>query len=735
VARILLALILAWRVLELAWPRRKPQPPSLERDPPTLPAAGSASTGDGTTGGPTSNHATGSAATNPGTGMAVAFLLAALLCVATPEVAHASEIPDEKLLESLRDRLLEPPSCLPTCADLSRLRIEATEEQLRMRLELHAAREVAIPLPGQAGQWLPEEILLNGKPVSDILRQAHGANPARLLWIVIPEGIHQLTLRGDLPTQALLRLDLPMPPRYVETESAAWEIERIQPTGNEDGMLQLRRRVQQPPAETDSEREIASEPTLERPRLPTTLEVTRILSLGPVWEMETQVRRVAPAEGPIAVELPLIEGESPTSEQVRMVDGRIKVNLENDEPMIQWRSTLEIREMLHLVASKASFGHEIWQLRASPLWHVALEGIAPIRISDDAGQYQPEWRPWPGDEAHLRITRLAGVDGPTITLERSEMAVTPGERSTDVTLTLTLHAGQGGEQHIRLPEGARLRASRISGREVPLRQEENQVTVPITPGRQAIRLDWRQPDGIAFRTATPRVDLEISGVNTTLRLDMPADRWILLTRGPTMGPAVLYWGTLGIALLLAIALGRIPWLPLKSRHWFLLGLGLSTVGAVPAMILSAWFLLFGWRAQHPQLQTRLLFNLRQLFLMAWTLAAGIALGEIFRHGLLGYPEMQIQGNLSHAGLLRWFADRSEPQLPEAVVYSLPIMAYRVLMLLWSLWLAAALLGWIRWAWGCYSTSGLWRAASPKTPASPSTPHKPEKEGEIPHDNK
>jgi hypothetical protein len=34
------------------------------------------------------------------------------------------------------------------------------------------------------------------------------------------------------------------------------------------------------------------------------------------------------------------------------------------------------------------------------------------------------------------------------------------------------------------------------------------------------------------------------------------------------------------------------------------------------------------------------------------------------------------------------------------------------MLAWSLWLAVALLNWLKWGWACFSSNGLWN----KTPA-------------------
>jgi len=51
--------------------------------------------------------------------------------------------------------------------------------------------------------------------------------------------------------------------------------------------------------------------------------------------------------------------------------------------------------------------------------------------------------------------------------------------------------------------------------------------------------------------------------------------------------------------------------------------------------------------------------------------------------------------------------------------SLPLMAYRLAMLLWALWLASALLTWLSWGWGCFSEGGLWRSTR-KDPAPTSS---------------
>jgi hypothetical protein len=91
-----------------------------------------------------------------------------------------------------------------------------------------------------------------------------------------------------------------------------------------------------------------------------------------------------------------------------------------------------------------------------------------------------------------------------------------------------------------------------------------------------------------------------------------------------------------------------------------------------------------------------------------------------RTGLLGLPEMQIAGNGSSGSLLRWYQDRADALLPQAWVLSVPLLVYRIAMLAWALWLAQALLRWLRWGWECFSHGELWRPLRPprSAPAGP-----------------
>jgi hypothetical protein len=193
-----------------------------------------------------------------------------------------------------------------------------------------------------------------------------------------------------------------------------------------------------------------------------------------------------------------------------------------------------------------------------------------------------------------------------------------------------------------------------------------------------------------------------------------------------MGPAVLFWGVLIVVLLLAVGLSRVTLTPLRFTQWLLLGVGLTQVSIFLAAVIVGWLLALGVRERlNPNSRHPAVFNLIQIGLAGLTLLALLFLFIAVRQGLLGLPEMQIGGNYSSAYNLNWFQDRSASVLPQAWTIAVPLLFYRLLMLAWALWLAFALLRWLRWGWQCFSSDGLWKhwerkRKQPKT-TSPAKP--------------
>ncbi|HEX7672207.1 MAG TPA: hypothetical protein VF395_21575, partial [Polyangiaceae bacterium] len=193
--------------------------------------------------------------------------------------------------------------------------------------------------------------------------------------------------------------------------------------------------------------------------------------------------------------------------------------------------------------------------------------------------------------------------------------------------------------------------------------------------------------------------------------------WVLFVRGPRLGPAVLFWSLLLVLVLVAYGLGSVRMVPLAHYEWMLLAIGLSQIPLPAAALVVGWLMALGWRGKHPGADGRaVLFDLRQLVLVAWTFVALGTLVYAVQQGLMGTPDMQIQGNGSSSDLLRWFEDRTGPVPDRPFVLSVPMLAYRGAMLAWALWLAVSLLRWLRWGWESFSAGGLWqkRAKAPAT---------------------
>jgi hypothetical protein len=186
----------------------------------------------------------------------------------------------------------------------------------------------------------------------------------------------------------------------------------------------------------------------------------------------------------------------------------------------------------------------------------------------------------------------------------------------------------------------------------------------------------------------------------------------------------------------AVLLGRSGIAPLGTVAWFLLGLGLAQTSLFSAAAVAGWFGVLALRRRCAPTATapdtapagvpawsRRGANAFQLLLVLWTLVAALCLLDAVRVGLLGQPDMMIAGNGSHAGLLQWYQDRFADRIEPAWVISIPVLAYRLLMLLWALWLAASMMRWVPWGWAAFSAGGCWRrseapAAAPLGDAPP-----------------
>lgn len=628
---------------------------------------------------------------------AMAVLVLALLAGRASAETGCTDYPPQELLSELQKRALEPPPCLPQCADFARMEIKIAGNGVTALLDLSAATDTAVPLPGGAKSWLPEKVLLDDRHAEGLSRSQDGQ-----LWIMAPKGVHRVTLVGRAAQGGSFQIPLPLRPHHVRIESPDWEVQGIQPNGRPDASIQFTRK-QKDASRKEDEQSV---------QLPPFLHVERVLSLGITWQVATTVRRVTPIGIPVTAAIPLVPGESVTTGTIRVENGLARISLGAGADEIRWTGVLQPAHSIQLeaVSSGDVAWTETWILDASPIWHCELSGIPVIHHQDRMGLWKPTWKPWPGEKVSITVSRPEGIPGQLTTIDQVDLELTPGERFQKARLSLSIRSSQGGQQPVGLPPNAELEVALINGKSQPIRQDDHQVVVPLQPGAQSVVLEWRQPGAMGTVLTAPEVTLGgvEKAVNATVTFNIPPNRWTLWTGGPRLGPAVLFWSFVVVVVLAAVALGRVTWTPLKTHHWLLLGLGLTQADVWSAILIVGWLLALGARSRISFPSGWLVYNAAQLLLVAWTFEALTGLYSAVKKGLLGIPVMQIAGNNSTDFVLHWTQDRIGALLPQPWVFSLPLMAYRILMLLWALWLALAVLSWLRWGWQCFGIGGFWR---------------------------
>jgi ABC-type amino acid transport system permease subunit len=623
-----------------------------------------------------------------------------------PVSAQTSVVLDSELIDEWVEFLTESPECLPDCAAVSESQLTVVNDELTLELTVEAAEKVALPLPYARQGWKVNAVKLNG-------RNALLTRTEQLLPLVyVPKGRHTVVMQGLLPAQEV-SLSFPLRLHNFQYSAQGWTV-----SGVVDGLVQGEQiRLNRLAARSEENQQLLPDP------IDSFVFVSRTLELGLEWSLVTQVIRQAPSEGAILVDIPLLTNEAPVDanlkvEQVQSESGGAvavaKVAMANGQSVVQWRSRLTESEQINLIASNQHQWVERWSVNASPVWHFSYSGIAPTQILS-GNRYIPTWNPWPGESLTLDLQRPAAAEGRSLTLDNTSLVYSVGNRSNSSHLSFLARSSEGQNITLSLPTATELTEFTVDGQAQTLRQG-SAIVVPLKPGKQTIDIKWRDSNGIGLITNTPVVDLQNPLTNIQVKAVLPSDRWILFLGGPSMGPAVLFWGYVLTLVLVSFALGKYRFSPLGMGAWFILGLGMATTSIFAPLVLVAWFALLFVRGKAQGLSD-VAHNLFQVVICLATFCAALTLIAVIPSGLLATPDMQISGNGSYGSTLNWYQDQSDSQLPQAWVLSFPMWVYRLVMLAWSLWLALSLIKWVTWGWARFGRGGYFRSAPKSKPSA------------------
>lgn len=623
---------------------------------------------------------------------AMAAMALACMLGSNGSPAGAQDIPDAGTLKLLKERLAEPLDVFPNAAEIPSVELTLQGNRISMQAEVHAAAEVAAPLPGRIPIWSPLSVTVDGEPAKYVCRR-NG-----YLWVVLPEGVHDVAVEALLGDVSEWEWTFLLKPRRVAIDAPDWNVDGLREDGIPEQQV-LFSRIQQ---------ELTDVAAYDRQDFAAIVVVDRYLETGLAWQLRTEVTRLSSSPKAVSLAVPLISGENVLSANMQVNDGLIQMTLAAGQEKFVWQSEIPISGEINLRASDTEQWIERWHLVTSPVWNMTWTGLAPV-LEPGQKQLVPVWHPWPAEQTTLQFSQPQAVAGETLTVQRARQTTEIQSRQRSNRLTVDLKCSLGSDFILGLDADAEVTSVTVGDRPIPIQREGEKLIVPVNPGRQVVQVAWNSESPLHMVTHAESVQMPIRAANITSTIDLPAHRWVLWTNGPTYGPAVRFWIFLVFALLGAIVLSRIQPSLLRSFEWILLAIGLTQVHIAAAIVVVVWLFLLAWRgSESPDSMHRVLFNLRQLLIVVMTVVSLCILILAVGSGLLGNPEMFIVGNGSYHTHLNWFQPQTDGEMPQPTVISISVWYYRLLMLLWALWLASALLRWLTTGWQHFTHGGAWR---------------------------
>jgi hypothetical protein len=626
-----------------------------------------------------------------------------LVLTIAPEETRANSTPSETLLKTLEERLTAKPECFPGCASVETLALNLDADSASLDLLVHAGALVSLPLPSSAA-WMPETVLLDDEPAA-LSRQG------QTIELAVPEGVHRVRISGRVDYLERFELGLPWQPASIESSvSADWMVSGVIEGRAVGGSLGFERQKRQ---ETRADSQ-----TLQQDVAPPFVEIHRIIRFDLDWQVTTTLVRQSPEVGGFTTRVALLPGESILSGDFQAEQGHVDVVFGPADRAHEWTGVLKRESPLILEASAGAEQIERWSMLSTNLWHVSHEGLIPVLEEDAPGL---SFRPRPGESLTVTATPNEPLPGLTTTVESVKHRIMPGDRLATHQLELTLRASQGGNYVLTLPEGNNSVTSVIiDGSEAPIPLKDNRLALPVLPGTSSYTIGWTSESVIGARYVATPPTFATATSNISTVVEFPQNRWVLLLGGPTMGPAMLFWGVMIVVLVLAAGIARIPGIALTRTDALLLAAGLALCNLEATLLVAVWLILLALRPRWLEsMNSAASKNLVQIVTGFFTVVTVLVLIASVPAALLSSPEMHIEGNDSGPFLYSWFTDQAAEQPPSPWVISLPIWVYRGAMLGWSLWLAFALIRWVRAAWESFRTPEVWY--QPRRPVEAPTP--------------
>ena len=345
--------------------------------------------------------------------------------------------------------------------------------------DVGALSSVAVALPSAGERFDPDAVAVDGIPVPGLYRDGE-----QQLWIAMKPGAHTVKMSGHLPTGNSVQLLFPQVPRAITVSGAGWDISGVNAGRLLGNTVELLRRRA---ADRDAG-------TLQSTaQFPPYVRIRREFALDLDWTVQTTAERLAPEKGGFTLEIPLLAGESVLTNGIETNNGtKVSAGFDSSVSEVSWHSGLPYSDTLRLTAAKDKPWSEVWIFSVSPTWRVVFAGVPAVMPENiRSGDWSYEYYPRPGETLILKISRPRAVQGGTLAIDNVGLEYDVGKRSTNARLTFDYRSTRGDRHSLKLPVTARVTSVAIDGANIPVRVEQGELPLGLTPGAHQVQINWQ----------------------------------------------------------------------------------------------------------------------------------------------------------------------------------------------------------------------------------------------------
>lgn len=444
----------------------------------------------------------------------------------------------------------------------------------------------------------------------------------------------------------------------------------------------------------------------------------RVIVLDTKWRMTTTLRPVISNRSSSEVlefKVPLINGEKILTSAIESNDNVVNVKIKTGDSF-SWTSEINPNNTLSVPSANGQFT-QLVRMLSKDSWEInpSETGLKPVEInSDRVYKNGYSWFMWSNESLDTNVSIYKYVDGQVLAVSDLEISVDMNTLPTQAVMNFKVNSSIGGIYKFK-NKNKDFKIVDLSINQAKMQSDvkNDEVSLMLKPGINNVVINFTYTPEDSFIFKAPEFDFNTQVMNASLKVQ-DGKNWVLYAGGADIKPSVLLWSVLVTLFIFSFIVFKSGSIGLSFISTALLLFGISQVGIDFVIFSLLWFFMIKFRMSNTMedFKTYFRFNAFQFFFALLTVFVISGMISVVAKGLLLTPESFIAGYQSSFTSLYWYSqDYATQQTPWLL--TAPIWVYRVLMMVWAVWLAFNMLNWLKSCWIAFSNNGFWYK-KPKT---------------------